>query len=384
MKEPSYTKAPVLRMSLPPDRRVVAISDIHGNLEFLQGLLKKINFTPDDILFILGDILEKGNRSLDTLRYLMELSKTHTVYPLRGNCDQITLDFMAHTGWSDDLLWRVLNCWKGRGFLMQLADEGGLPLRGPKDFPALRELVRNQFSAELSYLDTMPVVVESEHYILVHGGVPREERLDDLDAHLLMKNDNFLGQGQRLKRRFQKWIVVGHWPVTLYREHIQSSKPIICKEQHVVSIDGGNVLKVDGQLNALFLPPDPAEGDGFSYTAYDGLPVMTALDNQEPSNDALNIRWSDSQVELVERGKELSLCRHVSTGRTMWILNDYLFTKPDGTLHCEDSTDYHLPVRTGERLAVVRRTNQGTLAKRDGTTGWYFGRLEPCHTKKQN
>ena len=366
-----YTKAVVRRLSLPEDRRVLAVSDVHGNVEFLRGLLAKARFTPDDILFVVGDILEKGTRSLETLRYLMELSRTHTVYALRGNCDQITLDFMAHAGWPDELLWKVLCSWEGRSFLLQMADEGGLVLHGKEDFPALRELVRTRFAAELDFLASTPVVVETERYILVHGGVPREDRLDELEAHSVMKNDDFLGQGHH----FRKWVVVGHWPVTLYHRHVPMARPLICREQHVVSIDGGNVLKADGQLNALILPPDPGEGESFSYVAYDGLPVAVALDDQQPSTDSLNIRWSDSEVAVVERGEELSRCRHVSTGREMWILNEYLFQRSDGSIHCEDSTDYRLPVTAGDRLAVVRRTSRATLAKKDGVTGWYFGRL---------
>lgn len=361
----------VHRISIPPDRRAIAISDIHGNLDFLQGLLEKIQFNPSDILFIVGDILEKGQRSLDTLRFLMQLSKTHTIHALRGNCDQITLDFMNGVGWPDEKMWHVLNYWRERGLLTQMAAESGFPLRGPQDFPALRRLVQEHFAPELNFLTQMPVVVETEHYIFVHGGIPREERLEDLEAHMLMKNDNFVGQNHI----FQKWVVVGHWPVTLYDPVIQTAKPLVRADQHTVSIDGGNVLKVDGQLNALFLPADPGEGEGFSYAAYDGYPTMTALDDQTPSTNSLNIRWSDSVVEILEPHGEVTLCRHISTGRQMWILSDYLSTRYDGLLHCEDSTDYLLPVRAGDRLSIVRQTAYGTLAKRDGVTGWYLGRF---------
>ena len=44
----------VVRPSLPADRRVLVISDIHGNLPFLKGLLKKVQFSTDDILLVLG------------------------------------------------------------------------------------------------------------------------------------------------------------------------------------------------------------------------------------------------------------------------------------------------------------------------------------------
>lgn len=375
---PRYTPATVRRISLGEGRRVFAVSDIHGNLDFLQGLLQKINFTPHDILFVIGDILEKGRRSLDTLRFLMELSKTHTVYCLRGNCDQITIDFMEHAGWPEELLWNVLCYWRERGLLMQMAEEGGLTLHGPQDFPALRELVRTRFAAELAFLTSMPAVIETEEYIFVHGGIPCEHGWEKMDVHTLLKNDDFVNQG----RSFQKWVIVGHWPVTLYDPVYQTAKPLVSKEQHIVSIDGGCVLKADGQLNALILPPHPGDGDDFDYIAYDGLPVLAALDDQEPSEAPLNIRWSDSGIELLEEGEELSLVRHLTSGRELFILTDYFRPREDG-LHCEDSTDYRLPVRAGDRLAIVRRTAKGTLAKRDGITGWYYGRLaEPNETEE--
>lgn len=55
--------------------------------------MAKIALTPQDILVLVGDILEKGQDSLALLRYLMELSETHTVYPLCGNCDGLVLRF---------------------------------------------------------------------------------------------------------------------------------------------------------------------------------------------------------------------------------------------------------------------------------------------------
>ena len=60
-------RAVVRPLSLPADRRVLVISDIHGNLPFLKGLLKKVQFSTDDILLVLGDILEKSTGGLDTL-----------------------------------------------------------------------------------------------------------------------------------------------------------------------------------------------------------------------------------------------------------------------------------------------------------------------------
>jgi protein phosphatase len=161
--------------------------------------------------------------------------------------------------------------------------------------------------------------------------------------------------------------------VTLYNAHIPSAAPIIDREERIVSIDGGCVLKADGQLNALIIPGESS--DNFSWAAYDGLPTAVALDPQQASTDSVNIRCGRSQLEFLAPGEELSLCRHVETGRVLPILNHYLQHKPEG-LFCEDSTDYALPVTPGDKLSVVFSTKRGHLCKKDGATGWYYGRLE--------
>ena len=183
-----------------------------------------------------------------------------------------------------------------------------------------------------------------------------------------MKNDDFLGQGHA----FCRWVIVGHWPVTLYREDIPSAAPIVEKERHIVSIDGGATLKIDGQLNALILPERP--GGEFSWVSYDGFPEVTALDGQAPNPDPLNIRWGRSRVEVLEEGPELSRCRHLETGWELDVLTEYL-RRDEAGVWCEDSTDYRLPVKAGDTLSVVRKTSRGALCKKDGATGWYFGRF---------
>ena len=189
-----------------------------------------------------------------------------------------------------------------------------------------------------------------------------------------MKNDNFLGQGYS----FDKWVIVGHWPVTLYDPKIPSAAPLFERRRKIISIDGGCVLKLDGQLNALILPEEGAED--FSWQAYDGLPQITALDGQEASADSVNIRWGRSALELVQQGEETSLCRHLESGRVLPILNTYLRRTGD-KLWCEDSTDYALPVAPGDRLSLVARTKKsGLLCKKNGVTGWYYGRTAGNNT----
>ena len=55
--------ARIVRTALPQDRRILAVSDVHGNLPYLRGLLEKTRFCPDDVLVLVGDLLEDSLRS---------------------------------------------------------------------------------------------------------------------------------------------------------------------------------------------------------------------------------------------------------------------------------------------------------------------------------
>lgn len=359
------TRPVIIHPRLAPERRVIAVSDIHGNLPFFCALMDKIGLTPQDSLVLVGDMIEKGQDSLALLRHLMALSRTHTLYALCGNCDGLVLNFFE----TDALDGRFYSSYLPRhpeSTIRQLAREGGFEQLD--DLPLLRKKIRSAYPDIWAWLKSLPTILETERLVFVHGGVPSLEHMEQLNRWRCMKNDDFLDQGHR----FDKWVIVGHWPVTLYDPHIASAAPIILPDRKIASIDGGCVLKWDGQLNALILPsPD---SDRFSWTAWDGLPTGIALDPQSPSQDSVNIRWGRSALELLEPGEELSLCRHLETGRELLILNSYLRQGPNG-LWCEDSTDYRLPVSPGDRLTVVQKIKNGFLCKKDGVTGWYFGRI---------
>lgn len=357
--------AKVIRPDIPSGRRILVVSDIHGNLPFLQGLLKQVSFSQEDILILLGDMLEKGKESLPLLRYIMELEKTHTVYPICGNCDGLVLRFFEDDNWDSGFFSAYLPA-HPESTLRQLADEMGFS--GWEDLPAFRFALRESYPDIWKWLKNLPTILETERYVFVHGGVPTLERMEELDSWKCMKNDHFWEQDLS----FPKYIVVGHWPVTLYNPSIPSAAPIIDREKKIISIDGACVLKVDGQLNALILPDISREE--WDWQAYDGLPTVTALDAQPPSEDSINIRWGRSRLELLEPGEELSRCLHLESGREVDILNSYLREGPRG-LWCEDSTDYHLPVSPGDTLTLVASTSTGYLCKKEGVTGWYFGRI---------
>lgn len=363
-------KAVVRPMEFPEGRRVLAVSDVHGNLPWLKGLLEKAAFTRDDILVLVGDLIEKGRDSLATLRYVMDLSRTHTVHALCGNCDNLAVDFVdGNMELGRDFFRFYLDVWREKALILQMAREAGIPASSPGDLPGLREALRERFAPELDFLRGLPTILTAPGFVFVHGGVPSFEHMEELDAWGCMKNDDFMSQGHS----FPEYCVVGHWPVTLYRTGCPCCEPIVDRARKIVSIDGGCVLKDDGQLNALVIPGPNSED--FSWVSYDDCPVRRALDPQAESADPFTIRWTDHNVEVLERGAEFSLCRHLSTGRELWVLTKYL-ARHNGQDWCQDSTDYRLSVRPGDLLSVVEETSRGTLVKKNGVTGWYGGRLE--------
>ena len=133
-------RAVVIHPVLPPNRRIIAVSDIHGNLPFFLSLMEKIRLTPEDILVLDGDMLEKGRDSLALLRRLMALARTHTLYPLCGNCDGLVLRFFE-TDALDRRFFSVYLPQHPESTLRQLAREGGFEQL--EDLPRLRRDLRS-------------------------------------------------------------------------------------------------------------------------------------------------------------------------------------------------------------------------------------------------
>ncbi len=354
----------VVRAPLPQGRRILAVSDVHGNLPYLKGLLEKARFGPEDVLVLVGDLLEKGRWSLDTLRFVAELSKTRTVLPLCGNADW-WYPLLYEVGTVEDNLWYINN--KPFCLLRQMCAEQGIPVTPDMDFPAVRDALALRYPEEFAFLRGTVEILDTPHYTFVHGGLP-EGAPETWDAWSCMKYDRFLDT----PRRFDKWVVVGHYPVVLYHENIVDANPIIDREKRIASIDGGCVLKDDGQLNALVIPRDGSED--FSCIAYDPFPEAEVLRAQEASARSYYIRWGDARVEVLARGPEFSRVRHLRTGWEMDVLTKYL-RGGDGGWTVNDCTDYVLPLRPGDVVSVVEETGRGYFVKHRGVSGWYFGPL---------
>lgn len=353
-----------MQLDLPKGRRIIAISDIHGNLPYLEGLLDMLRFDESDILFILGDFVEKGPRSLDTLRYIMALSESHSVYTLCGNCDIWAPLFDGDMGEGAATVLPYMER-KPYSLARQMCEEMGIEFSPTMDYEAFRSRVFAEYPREVEFLRSLPTLIDTGDYVFVHGGIPPTGG----DAWNYMKYDRFMECAEAQKC----WTIVGHWPVMLYHEDTVEANPVFDYEKKIISIDGGCVLKDDGQLNALIIPE--AGSFDFSFLAYDSFPTARVLEDQNASGKSWYIRWGDAYVEVLERGEEFSRCRHVRTGYEMDVLTKYLFGKGK-CCDVNDCTDYVLPLKAGDRVSVVEETSRGYFVKHKGVSGWYFGEIE--------
>ena len=68
------------------------ISDIHGNYNAYMDMLKKIQFDDDDILYILGDILDRGP---NPIQVILDVMKRPNVEMLAGNHCVMALECLS-------------------------------------------------------------------------------------------------------------------------------------------------------------------------------------------------------------------------------------------------------------------------------------------------
>lgn len=367
-------KTVVKRINIPQDKRIIVISDIHGHYYHLKNLLNKVNFSKDNILFIVGDLIEKGPMSLKTLRYIMKLCKEYTVYPLMGNVDASRLLMYAAENENSEEMYEYIKSMEkywDSCFFTEMCSEINIKITVPSDIPKAKDLINVYFKEELNFLRNLPSIIETQNYVFVHGGLPSDDinSFEGTNVFQYLKNDAFMEKGLV----FSKYVVTGHWPVALYNDKISSSNPIINKKQKIICIDGGCGLKRDGQLNALIIPDINSEDITFEY--YDDFPVAIAQTPQEKSSNSINIRYTDNKIKILEKGEEFSYAEHKSTGYRLWIYNDYIYNFGEDGL-CNDYTDYRLSVNKGDKISVIKKTSRGYHIKKDGISGWYEGIIE--------
>ena len=77
-------------------KRTLVIGDIHGGLKAVHQVLEKAKVTKDDTLIFLGDYVDGWSESPQVLDFLMELKTTNNCIFIRGNHDELLLDWLVN------------------------------------------------------------------------------------------------------------------------------------------------------------------------------------------------------------------------------------------------------------------------------------------------
>lgn len=193
---------------------IYVTSDLHGcDPELLQRLLKHANFGEDDFLFVLGDVIDRGEQGAELLLWL---TQQPNVQMILGNHEAMMLscDFLFEevTEESLDRLQKeqllLLENWLENGAAPTITGLRRLLRRDP-------ELVQGI----LDYLRDAPlyerVRVGKKRYILVHGGLGGFDPGKSLDDYTPTE---LLWVRPELEERYfdDATVILGHTPTEYY------------------------------------------------------------------------------------------------------------------------------------------------------------------------
>ena len=188
------------------DKMIYLVSDIHGNYEKFKELLEKISFSDDDIMYILGDLVDHGEGSMELIE---DVSMRMNVYPVLGEHDALAYRMLS--GFDDMLKNGKVPDADFIAEMQNWARNGG-----QLTLDAFRELDEDMKEGVLDYLSDMPAYEiastnDGREYLLVHAGIANFEEGKELDDY---EAEDFYTQPLDMDKQYFKnaYVVVGHIP----------------------------------------------------------------------------------------------------------------------------------------------------------------------------
>ena len=154
------------------------MSDIHGNYEKFKSILSQISFRDSDVLYILGDLVDMGEESMELID---DLSVRLNVYCVAGEHDFLAARMlsgfskMLESGAAPDPDYIAeMTAWVQEG--------------GQSTLEAFRALGGDEREGVLDYLEDLvlfeDVTVKGERYVLVHAGIADYSPDTELEDYL--------------------------------------------------------------------------------------------------------------------------------------------------------------------------------------------------------
>ena len=143
------------------------MSDIHGNLNALESIFQQINFTLDDNLYILGDVIDRQNHGIYILQNLMRMRNVHMIL---GNHEYMMLQAIDPT--FDNPVWEAMDEYaKKKSWYDMITiwyENGGLETH--KNFIMLNVYEQKFIIEFLKHLPTERLIIVNEQkFILCHA-----------------------------------------------------------------------------------------------------------------------------------------------------------------------------------------------------------------------
>lgn len=345
-------------------KRTIILSDIHGHLDLFIKLLNKINYAKDDTLIIIGDFIEKGPQILDTIHYLMDLSKRDNVYVLLGNCEWAIHHWTYHKQYIKQYL---------RGVEVSIFHEAFDKYH--IDYTKYSNEQLMLFASyilrkELKFLETLPTLLDTDNYIFVHAGI--ESRDDYLNSSMssMLEQQQFLQSGHKTN----KYVVVGHYPTSNYRERLIDNSVIVDHDKKIIAIDGGVGVKRVVQLNACII--ENQQVTEVSVDSYLEVDVYQPYDIKY--NDYNKIGWPNYKISIIKEGNQFSKCLNYK-GEIIYIKNEFIFLDNNQNYCIDDYCSRHLTVIPGDKVSLVGIYGEYAYVLKNGQIGWI---LKKCISKQ--
>ena len=181
---------------------IYCISDVHGEFDLFERLLDKIGFSDGDLLYISGDVIEKGERSLKLAKRVAGMPNVRTIL---GNHEYTFQKFY-------------------RSILEQTTDDfDGALERIRSVFPVDRELLDWDL---IDWFEDLPAYIETDEFVCVHAGAPL-----DGEGRLLPLSEATTEQ-LVYDRRFKDPGVIQTSPKCVFFGHTQTN--CICGEPRIL------------------------------------------------------------------------------------------------------------------------------------------------------